>query len=60
MQVDVIYQQSIIDAPECSLKQSTRERIPSFRYSLIEYVILIEDRELESLDKVMKTEEKEK
>jgi len=41
VQDDVVGQQpTIIDAPESSLRRSTREKIPSSRYSSNEYVLL--------------------
>jgi len=61
VQNDVVGQQpTVIDAPESSLRRSTRERIPSSRYSPNEYVLLTDGGEPESLDEAMESEEKEK
>ncbi|KAH0669684.1 hypothetical protein KY289_024177 [Solanum tuberosum] len=54
VQDDVVGQQpTIIEAPESSLRRSTREKIPSSRYSPNEYVILTDGGEPESLDEAM-------
>ena len=60
VQDDVVVQQPIIDAPESSLRRSSRERIPSSRYSPNEYVLLTDGGEPESLDEAMESEEKER
>ena len=56
----MVDQQPVVDAPESSLRRSTRDRIPLSHYSPSEYVLLTDRGEPESLDEAMKSEEKEK
>ena len=49
-----------IESPKVQLRRSNRERQPSRRYSLDEYVILIDDEEPKCFIEAMKSEEKKK